>query len=108
MLYEISGNQDSPAILMFPGSFGSVGACRDLTDVTSNTVTETCTNQPLAAIFGPNSALGSAIGTMFLSFGNAFMFGGLLATLPDQEVFDRFREMYRTGQITAAVAGKSI
>ena len=47
----------------------------------------------LAAIFGFNSALGSAIGTMFLSFGNAFMFGGLLATLPDQESFDRFREM---------------
>ena len=23
MLYEISGNQDSPVILMFPGSFGS-------------------------------------------------------------------------------------
>ena len=62
----------------------------------------------LAAIFGLNSALGSAIGTMFLSFGNAFMFGGLLATLPDQEAFDRFREMYRTGPITAAVAGKSI
>ena len=50
MLYEISGNPDSPAILMFPGSFGSAGACRDLTDVTSNTVTETCTNQPLAPI----------------------------------------------------------
>ena len=47
----------------------------------------------LAAIFGLNSALGSAIGTMFLSFGNAFMFGGLLAALPDQESFDRFREM---------------
>ena len=47
----------------------------------------------LSAIFGLNSALGSAIGTMFLSFGNAFMFGGLLATLPDQEVFDRFQEM---------------
>ena len=62
----------------------------------------------LAAIFGLNSALGSAIGTMFLSFGNAFMFGGLLAALPDQEAFDRFREMYRTGPITAAVAGKSI
>ena len=46
----------------------------------------------LAAIFGLNSALGSAIGTMFLSFGNAFMFGGLLATLPDQESFDRFQE----------------
>ena len=44
----------------------------------------------LAAIFGFNTALGSAIGTMFLSFGNAFLFGGLLATLPEQEVFDAF------------------
>ena len=47
----------------------------------------------LAAIFGLDTALGSAIGTMLLSFRNAFMFGGLLATLPDQEVFDRFQEM---------------
>ena len=29
---------------------------------------------------------------MFLSFGNAFMFGGLLATLPDQERFDDFEK----------------
>ncbi len=28
----------------------------------------------------------------FLCFGNAFMFGGLLATLPDQESFDCFQE----------------
>ena len=46
----------------------------------------------LSAIVGPHSALGSAIGTMFLCFGNAFMFGGLLATLPDQESFDCFQE----------------
>lgn len=46
----------------------------------------------LSAIVGVNTALGAAIGTMFLSFGNAFMFGGLLATLPDQAGFDRFRE----------------
>ena len=44
----------------------------------------------LSAIVGPYSALGSAIGTMFLSFGNAFLFGGLLATLPEQEVFEAF------------------
>ena len=44
----------------------------------------------LAAIFGFNTALRSAIGTMFLSFGNAFLFGGLLATLPEQEVFEAF------------------
>ena len=44
----------------------------------------------LSAIFGFNTALGSAVGTMFLSFGNAFLFGGLLATLPEQEVFEAF------------------
>ena len=43
---------------------------------------------------GPGTALGAAFGTMFLSFGNAFMFGGLLATLPDQETFDKFQEGY--------------
>ena len=48
----------------------------------------------IAAIVGPGSALGGGIGTMFLSFGNAFTFGGLLATLPDQEAFDRFQESY--------------
>ena len=31
------------------------------------------------------------IGTMFLSFGNAFVFGGLLATLPSEERFEAFR-----------------
>ncbi len=45
----------------------------------------------LSAILGLDSAIGSAIGTMFLSFGNAFMFGGLLVTLPDQERFDEFK-----------------
>ena len=44
----------------------------------------------VSAIIGPRSALGAAIGTMFLSCGNAFVFGGLLATLPSQESFDRF------------------
>ena len=48
----------------------------------------------LAAVLGPQSALGAGIGTMFLSFGNAFTFGGLLATLPDQATFDRFQESY--------------
>ena len=32
----------------------------------------------------------TGIGTMFLSFGNAFMFGGLLATLPSEEQFTAF------------------
>ena len=44
----------------------------------------------ISAVIGPSSALGAAIGTMFLSFGNLFMFGGLLATLPAQERFDEF------------------
>ena len=44
----------------------------------------------LSAILGLNTALGSAIGTMFLSFGNGFMFGGLLATLPSEEKFKAF------------------
>ena len=44
----------------------------------------------ISAVIGPGTALGAGIGTMFLSFGNAFMFGGLLATLPGQERFDAF------------------
>jgi len=44
----------------------------------------------LSVILGPDTALGAGIGTMFLSFGNAFMFGGLLAVLPGQERFDEF------------------
>ena len=44
----------------------------------------------LSVVIGPSTALGAAIGTMFLSFGNAFMFGGLLAALPDQAAFDAF------------------
>ena len=44
----------------------------------------------LSAILGPDTALGAGIGTMFLSFGNAFMFGGLLAAMPGQERFEEF------------------
>ena len=46
----------------------------------------------ISFIIGPNTALGGGIGTMFLSFGNAFMFGGLLAVLPSQERFDEFEK----------------
>ena len=46
----------------------------------------------LSVILDPGTALGAGIGTMFLSFGNAFMFGGLLATLPSQESFDEFEK----------------
>ena len=52
----------------------------------------------LSAILGPDTALGAGIGTMFLSFGNAFMFGGLLAAMPGQEVFDAFERAHlKTG-----------
>jgi len=49
----------------------------------------------LAVILGPNTALGAGIGTMFLSFGNAFMFGGLLATMPSVEQFTTFESPLR-------------
>ena len=49
----------------------------------------------LSAVIGSGTALGAAIGTMFLSFGNAFMFGGLLATLPDAERFEAFEASLR-------------
>ena len=44
----------------------------------------------VALLLGPEHALGQAVGTMFLSFGNAFMFGGLLVSLPSQRHFDEF------------------
>ena len=44
----------------------------------------------LSVILGPDTALGAGIGTMFLSFGNDFMFGGLLAVMPDQKRFSEF------------------
>lgn len=46
----------------------------------------------LSLLLGSNTALGAGIGTMFLSFGNAFMFGGLLATLPGGEKFAEFEK----------------
>ena len=45
----------------------------------------------LAMIIGPQTSLGQGVGTTFLSVGNAFTFGGLLATLPNQERFDEFK-----------------
>lgn len=44
----------------------------------------------LSGVVGTDTALGAAIGTMFLSCGNAFMFGGLLATLPNEKAFREF------------------
>ena len=46
----------------------------------------------IALIIGPHTALGAGIGTMFLSFGNLFMFGGLLITLPSEERFREFEQ----------------
>ncbi len=52
-----------------------------------------------SALIGPDTALGAAVGTMFLSFGNAFMFGGLLCTLPDEERFEAFKKkLKQTGR----------
>ncbi len=45
----------------------------------------------LGALLGPDTALGGAVATMFLSCGNAWTFGGLLATLPGEERFEEFR-----------------
>ena len=55
----------------------------------------------LGGIIGHQNPLGPAIGTMFLSFGNAFTFGGLLATLPDQDTFDEFVEQLQNVNMPA-------
>ena len=46
----------------------------------------------ISLIIGPDTAPGAGIGMMFLSFGNAFMFAGLLCTMPDQKRFDEFEK----------------
>ena len=43
-------------------------------------------------LIGAYTALGAGIGTTFLSAGNALTFGGLLATLPDEETFKAFKD----------------
>ena len=45
----------------------------------------------VSVIIGPHTAWGAGIGTTFLSFGNLFMFAGLLAALPSAECFNEFR-----------------
>lgn len=45
----------------------------------------------ISMLIGASNPWGPAIGTMFLSFGNAFTFGGLLATLPSENQFEAFR-----------------
>lgn len=44
-----------------------------------------------SALIGFGSALGAGIGTMFLSWGNALTFGGLLATLPSEARFEEVK-----------------
>ncbi len=46
----------------------------------------------ISMIFGSSNLWGPAIGTMFLSFGNAFTFCSLLCALPSEERFEEFRE----------------
>ena len=46
----------------------------------------------IAFILGTDTKLGPAIGTMFLSFGNAFTFGGLLCTIPSEARFEGFKK----------------
>ena len=50
----------------------------------------------ISVLIGPHTALGAGIGTMFISFGNAFVFGGLLVTLPSEACFERFRAKIST------------
>ena len=45
----------------------------------------------IAKLIGSDNPIGPAIGTMFLSLGNALMFGGLLAVLPSEDQFEAFR-----------------
>lgn len=52
----------------------------------------------ISMLLGPDQALGQGVGTMFLSVGNALMFGGLLVTLPGEE---RFREFGKSLQLRA-------
>ena len=51
----------------------------------------------ISMILGPNSAIGAAVGTMFLSFGSAVMFGGLLAVMPDGETFEKIERKLDLG-----------
>ncbi len=53
----------------------------------------------IALILGPGTAPGSAVGTMFLSFGNAFMFGGLLLTMPGEARFAEFERNVRRAKM---------
>ena len=53
----------------------------------------------ISAAVGPHTALGAGVGTMFLSFGNALIFGGLLLTLPDEKTFEAFSSRLNSASI---------
>lgn len=57
----------------------------------------------LALLIGPGTALGAGIGTMFLSFGNAFMFGGLLLTMPGEARFEEFERNARRAKTEGSI-----
>ncbi len=46
----------------------------------------------IGMLIGNDNPWGPAIGTMFLSFGNAWTFGGLLCTLPSEAQFEEFKK----------------
>ena len=57
----------------------------------------------LAAVLGFETAPGSAVGTMFLSFGNAFLFGGLLFSMPGEARFEEFERNARRAKTEGPV-----
>ena len=57
----------------------------------------------LAAVLGFETAPGSAVGTMFLSFGNAFLFGGLLFSMPGEARFEEFERNVRRAKTEGSV-----
>ncbi len=59
----------------------------------------------ISAAVGPHTAPGAGIGTMFLSFGNALVFGGLLRTLPDEKTFAAFSS--RVNSADTAIAKRA-
>jgi hypothetical protein len=49
----------------------------------------------IGLLIGTDIAIGHAIGTTFLSVGNAFMFLGLLLLLPSEEKFNEYKSKYK-------------
>ena len=57
-----------------------------------------------AALIGPHTACGAGIGMTFLSCGNAFTFGGLLAALPGEERFAQFEREHKEASRTERIS----